>query len=115
MQTKSKPKTIGQATVALTETATAEFSQMLGVAGDKVSTETVREFANRLDGIRYGLNVLREEQLLEAATAEEWRDALRLLRLIEQTAACSHATGFSDGINRIRHQVARLIEATEKS
>lgn len=115
MQTKTKPKSIEQATAHLTEEATAEFSSLLASAGDKISTETVREFAHRLDGLRYGLNVLRDERLLDATKVDEWRDALRVLRLIEQTAACSHATGFSDGINRIRHQVARLIEAAEKS
>lgn len=115
MTTKSKSQSIEQVTASLSEDVTAEFSQLLASAGDKVSTESVREFANRLDGVRYGLNVLRDERLIEAKTPDEWRDALRVLRLLEQTAACSHALGFSDGINRIRFRVARLIETTESS
>jgi hypothetical protein len=108
----SKVKTIEEVTASVTTDVTAEFSSLLAATGDKVDTQATREFANRLDGVRYALNVLRDEHLLEAKTPDEWRDALRVLRLLEQTAACSHTSGFSDGINRLRFRVARLLETT---
>jgi hypothetical protein len=90
--------------------ALAEARSLLERDGTHVDTDLVRRQLGRVDGVRYATNLLADEQLLDASTAEELRRVLLVLRIAGQTAAFVSRDGFFQGLSDVRLIVARLLE-----
>ena len=104
-------QTIRAAVSGCDREAVSDIVALLELNGRHVESQALRDAGDRLDGIRYALNVLADERLLDAAVVEEWREALRVLRLTEQTAGYALSRGFATGVHMVRDKVARLVES----
>lgn len=109
----SKKQTIRTATADCASEAVSDIRGLIERIDVHVESQALRDAGDRLDGIRYATNVLGDEHLLDASTHEGWLEALRVLRLTEQVAACSLSGGFASGVRMLRDRVAKLIESEQ--